>query len=1045
MFKYHTATLFILTLGLLQAVSAQPQIRLDPEELEIRGYFYDRGDEEVDPDATFIVHNSGESRLIVESIETDVEWLLIEPSEFSVEPNEEQEVSVWIDFDDAPEPGEYEATITINSNDEENPELELPVLVIQMNTPSAYFVFSDDFYELGENHLELSIDMILWEEPINFSFIIGNEEGEVRNDLDWFIDIVEVEEERDAFARTISSSQNDADVPHRDDPGDIITTFRLPRAAEQAPTWAWDRDNNMMMASTFAGFIDLIDPDELEVIETIQPDIGEQADCAWYDGIFYVVILGENYAARFDIDLNRLDGDLQLPFAAYGLASDPVNEWFFVKETNNRNRIHVYDGIVDNELGEELGVIDNYRQFTNDQDPWTMLWVGEHENGELWFHLPNGGGIISVDIDTDEWEAVEQTYRWEDPEENSSWLNGIGHDAYNIWVSVNDNETVWVIDDGIDETYINWLTVEPDEGSIPPGEEQEIILIIDPEGLEPYWNYLANVLIFTNDPDLEQIVIRIELSISRFPRYPDILETDRVHYILIEDLLVNGETVPTGWEIGVFTEDDYLAGGGVWFDDCETLLPAYGASGDIDGFTNGESFTFKVYDPVEEEEYDYVRAEFTNGPSVWVNNSNSTVILEAYWYPQRKMLEFNEGWNLISLNITPNIDNREDDFIFGDEIIREKFYDEDTETWSLIRIVDENGNFCVPEWGYWDIYFWNLHEGYFFKMSETVNTEWEGIYIDPQEDLLGLDEGWNLMAYYPDYDLPCEFIGDEDENNFYVLNSIIENVIIAKDADGDFCVPEWSFSSMHLWEAGQGYQICLSEDIEVFNYPVELEDRAGMPVRKNRSTGECHWIRPASTGVNMSVLVTSINGYAANDGDQIAAFNTDGDLIGTGAFYNGKCGLAVWGDNPVTTEVVEGLLQGEAFELKLWDADRNLEVNLSAGNIKEGTGLVYTTNGLTVLELRAKAAVPSEFYLSPPYPNPFNAVTCIRYELPQLTVHSLQVYDIDGRLATTLFNGERSAGYYSAVWNAESYPAGMYFIRLDSPDFNAVRKVVMVK
>jgi len=36
-------------------------------------------------------------------------------------------------------------------------------------------------------------------------------------------------------------------------------------------------------------------------------------------------------------------------------------------------------------------------------------------------------------------------------------------------------------------------------------------------------------------------------------------------------------------------------------------------------------------------------------------------------------------------------------------------------------------------------------------------------------------------------------------------------------------------------------------------------------------------------------------------------------------------------------------------------------------------------------------------------------------------------------------------GYHSVVWDANSYPSGVYLIRMDSGDFTQTQKVVLVK
>jgi hypothetical protein len=439
--------------------------------------------------------------------------------------------------------------------------------------------------------------------------------------------------------------------------------------------------------------------------------------------------------------------------------------------------------------------------------------------------------------------------------------------------------------------------------------------------------------------------------------------------------------------------------------------------------------------------------DIAEGPAVWVNNSQTIITCLTAIPVVDQDIVFMDGWNLISLNISP-VDN----FWIEEEgpdpflMCEPAFYDAEEESWSMIQMKDENGDFCSTAWDFWDIDYWDLGQGYQFNITteEPMEVTWRGAPIDAQADLLGLDAGWNIMAYYPDYELPCEFIDDDDENNFYVLHEIIDRVILAKDVNGNFCSPEWGFSSMPDWEAGQGYQINLSADVDVFNYPVEFEDRAAMP-RQARSTGETHWTRPVSTNNNMSVLITSVSGLSIGDGDQIAAFDIDGELVGTGVFVEDKCGIAIWGDNSRDDAIDDGMIEDEAFELKLWDADREKVVDLNAGVIKVGSGLEYKKNGFVVLDVKVDEALPTEFSLAQNYPNPFNSITRMAYEVPELSKVSIQMFDLTGRHVTTLVNSEHTAGRYTAVWDARDITSGIYIVQMKAANFTTTRKVMLVK
>ena len=94
--------------------------------------------------------------------------------------------------------------------------------------------------------------------------------------------------------------------------------------------------------------------------------------------------------------------------------------------------------------------------------------------------------------------------------------------------------------------------------------------------------------------------------------------------------------------------------------------------------------------------------------------------------------------------------------------------------------------------------------------------------------------------------------------------------------------------------------------------------------------------------------------------------------------------------------------------------------------------------------------VPSEFALHDNYPNPFNPVTTINYDLPKDAYVNLIIYDIMGREVVNLAGQEMSAGYQTMTWNARNnagalVSAGIYFYQIQTRDFIKTKKMVLLK
>jgi hypothetical protein len=89
--------------------------------------------------------------------------------------------------------------------------------------------------------------------------------------------------------------------------------------------------------------------------------------------------------------------------------------------------------------------------------------------------------------------------------------------------------------------------------------------------------------------------------------------------------------------------------------------------------------------------------------------------------------------------------------------------------------------------------------------------------------------------------------------------------------------------------------------------------------------------------------------------------------------------------------------------------------------------------------------IPEMYSLHPPYPNPFNPVTTIRFGLPVGSWVRLEVFDICGRLTESPLQGFREAGYHEVTFDASHLASGIYFYRIQAGDFTDVKKMVLVK
>ena len=89
--------------------------------------------------------------------------------------------------------------------------------------------------------------------------------------------------------------------------------------------------------------------------------------------------------------------------------------------------------------------------------------------------------------------------------------------------------------------------------------------------------------------------------------------------------------------------------------------------------------------------------------------------------------------------------------------------------------------------------------------------------------------------------------------------------------------------------------------------------------------------------------------------------------------------------------------------------------------------------------------IPTGYSLDQNYPNPFNPSTTIRYTLPASGNVSIRVYNVLGQLVSTLVDARQNAGTYEVTFNATAFSSGVYFYRVESGSFTAVKKMMLLK
>jgi C-terminal processing protease CtpA/Prc len=105
---------------------------------------------------------------------------------------------------------------------------------------------------------------------------------------------------------------------------------------------------------------------------------------------------------------------------------------------------------------------------------------------------------------------------------------------------------------------------------------------------------------------------------------------------------------------------------------------------------------------------------------------------------------------------------------------------------------------------------------------------------------------------------------------------------------------------------------------------------------------------------------------------------------------------------------------------------------------------------ITNVNQNINSEIPKTFILAQNYPNPFNPTTVIKYQIPKnkrgIAVNvNLSIYNILGENILTLVNKKQKPGYYKVTWNAQNYPSGIYFYKINANGFAKTKKMVLLR
>lgn len=369
-------------------------------------------------------------------------------------------------------------------------------------------------------------------------------------------------------------------------------------------------------------------------------------------------------------------------------------------------------------------------------------------------------------------------------------------------------------------------------------------------------------------------------------------------------------------------------------------------------------------------------------------------------------IDLREGWGMVSAKVRPY----EKDMI--------DVYDEVSN--NLLIAKNNNGAVYMTEFGFNGIGDWNFKEGYQYKMTEEGVLTIRGSKVIPELNPIALADGWNMLAYLRS--TPADVIP--------VMDAVVDYITLVKDEDGAIYMPEFGFNGIGNFNPGKGYQVKTNAATEftyqsnATEYRLEQNNHAAIAQNTKR------FARPVNTGSNHTVLVLeSAWEESIQEGDELAAYDKEGNMVGSVALQTGHNSIAIWGDD-VYTEEKEGLHIGETFSLVFYKKATDELIPLQVSEYERGSNQ-YAKDGMTVIAgFQQDAVLTQELELFQNVPNPVRSSTEISFFLPEATRATLSLTSSIGQEVITLTDKDYEKGTHSIHLERNTLPAGMYFYSL---------------
>ena len=453
-----------------------------------------------------------------------------------------------------------------------------------------------------------------------------------------------------------------------------------------------------------------------------------------------------------------------------------------------------------------------------------------------------------------------------------------------------------------------------------------------------------------------------------------------------------------------------------------------------DGYTPGNTVSFKIWDSSTDAEVSNVQAVYVSGSGIYSAGATSTFNLSAITSVAQST-NLASGWNILSFAVKP------------DNMSMMAIVSPLKSAGILIKVQDEKGNAIerLPDPIGWVDYIgqMSLSEGYKIKVSANTPLNISG---QPLGTLLNvsLDAGWNIMGY--------PFMSSQPALAAFEPLISAGSLLKVQNEQGNAIekLPDpigW-IDNIHNLLPGKGYKVKTTINTSL---AINNAGKGDFQSYEAASIRPAHF-KPVFPGngldqMNIYLKNPTLEGVGLKVGDEIGVFDGSrcvGAIIVADA-SQGYISVIVSSDDPTTKEK-DGFTDGDAFDFRLWDNQAGLELKAKNTEPQKGFSNIFEKSATSVI----KVDFEKESYtiLGDAYPNPTTDKTTFTFQLATESQVQLGIYNINGSLIKLLFDQKMPGGTHKIEWdnkaaNGTKASSGIYFYRLKLNNFLQTKRLVI--